>query len=212
MSMVTCYECSLEFSDKEPVCPHCGSPRRTYMDFGQVEDNSPSAQMTSESQIAEYPFFPVSSSKFLWMSILSLVYPYYWIYKTWERINARSDEWAKVSPFWRTVFCLFFNFNLYSRIREYHLEKGGSVSWSAGWLASLFFVLESMGSRMPWPVYLVGFLSFLPIIPVLNTTLEANKRVQSLEDGNSTFSAANVAWIFVGLVIWILALVPEQVT
>ena len=66
-----------------------------------------------------YPFFPVSITKFLVMSICSFgAYELFWAYSNWYRISQRSDRKLKLGPFIRGVLGLgIFHLSLFNHVK-----------------------------------------------------------------------------------------------
>ncbi len=57
----------------------------------------------------------VSPSKFIVLSILSFgFYELIWIYRNWKFF--KEKEKLDISPFWRTVFAIFFIYSLFKKM------------------------------------------------------------------------------------------------
>ncbi|MGH7577402.1 MAG: hypothetical protein ACREM1_20010 [Longimicrobiales bacterium] len=83
----------------------------------------PAADPTTEhAPLADaYPFFPVSTGKFVAMSACTVgLYDLYWFYKNWQRVRDRSGE--SLSPFWRAFFAPLWSFSLFRRVHQYAQE------------------------------------------------------------------------------------------
>ena len=62
-------------------------------------------------------FFPVSRFKLLVMSLVTFgLYEIFWFYKNWQLFKAKTG--SDISPFWRTVFRVFFIYELLHEIQE----------------------------------------------------------------------------------------------
>ena len=217
MVLVTCPDCNGKVSDAAPACIHCGRPMAAAVQgtdvpassgyegsYGGQTSDEPTSGGSSMPEI-EYPFFPVSTGKFVSMAICTLgIYELYWCYKNWKRIRARTGE--ALSPFWRAFFAPLWGFALFRQIRDHQEGLGTSVSWSAGALGTLYLVLN-IAWRLPDPWWLISLGTFLPILPVLRTTQEVNSAVISEEDANTSFTPGNVAVLVVGGLLCLLAVV-----
>jgi hypothetical protein len=60
------------------------------------------------------------------------LYDVYWVYKNW--VAVRNAGRTKISPFWRTVFTVFYIYPLF-RIMQLHAKRYGYEGQSAGLLA-----------------------------------------------------------------------------
>jgi len=96
-------------------------------------------------------WFSVSVPKLLVMSVLTLgLYRWYWFYKNWCVVRDQRGE--SVSPFWRSVFFVFFAYSLFSRVQVDAVERDQPVSWTAGGMAGLVFaaaVADNALNRLP---------------------------------------------------------------
>ncbi|KAE9628641.1 hypothetical protein [Parasedimentitalea maritima] len=74
--------------------------------------------------LAEQIYHPISMTKFLVMSSVSLgIYPIFWVYMNWRWIQKVDSE--DVSPGWRTFFMALTNFSLFKKMAR----KPGGVGW-----------------------------------------------------------------------------------
>lgn len=142
------------------------------------------------SKLGPLPLFPVSSTKFVVMSIVTLdIYPVYWMYQQWKRIRDRTGE--NLSPFWRAAFAPLWGFRLFGHIRSEARTARPPAAWSAGLLATLYLVLSALsGARST--LWLVSLLAFLPFLPVVRTVAAINGRVPTRESRNTGFTVTNV--------------------
>ncbi len=86
------------------------------------------------------------------------------------------------------------------------------MHWSAGLLGTVYFLI-SAALRLPDPWWLISYASFIPFIAVVQTIQEINVAAPAAENSNTSYSGANIATIFVGGLLVILAitgaLLPE---
>jgi hypothetical protein len=78
------------------------------------------------------------------------LYGTYWAYKNWQAI--RDDTGSKISPFWRTVFLVFYVWPLFKMMTLLAKSRGYTVKYSGGLLAFLYIFLPVVAL----PVYYVS--------------------------------------------------------
>ena len=92
------------------------------------------------------------------------------------------------------------------------MQSGVSVTWSPGAMATLYFLLVASW-RLPDPWWLISIASFLPLLPVQRTTMEANARSEAIEGMNRSYSLGNIVVVVIGGLMVLLAvlgtLLPE---
>ncbi len=82
------------------------------------------------------PFYVISGAKFFILNILTLgCFNMVWFYMQWLRQNQAGRE--KVSPFWRTVFSIFFYHSLVRKVKEETQVTEVSELWDGNLLANL---------------------------------------------------------------------------
>jgi hypothetical protein len=155
----------------------------------------------------EFPFYAVSLPKFALMSIVTFsIFDFYWAYKNWQRIKARTSE--QLSPFWRAWFGLLWSFSLFNRIRDQARQRGVQVPWSPSWLGAAYLTL-SIAWRFPSPWGLVGFLFFVPILPVVQTINALHDQGGYREPIDSRYSVINGAIIAIGGLLVLAAIAAD---
>lgn len=211
MALVICADCGRAISDAAPACIHCGRPNvRAVAPTESPDTASPSVDIREyfrdplqESRPRRYPFFPVATHKFVVLSLCTLgLYDIYWAYQNWRRIKERTSE--DLSPFWRAFWAPLWCFSLFGRIRKQARKESNDVRWSPGLLGTLYLVL-SFAWRLPDPLWLLSYGSFVPLIAVVQTTQQINSSVAASENVNSSYSGANILTIILGGLIFVLA-------
>jgi hypothetical protein len=151
------------------------------------------------------PFFPVTTTKFIVMSICTLsVYELYWFYKNWNLIKQR--EQTDIMPFWRAFFAYFFCYSCFSRIREHAESVGVGQSLAASPLA-IGWIITSLLWRLPDPFWLVSMLAFLFMLPPVAAANRINAKVAPHHDPNGRFTAWNWVAVVVGGIFVVLAII-----
>jgi len=117
-------------------------------------------------------YFPVSATKLVVLSLCSFgLYELYWFYQHWKLERARTGE--NIWPFWRALLAPIFAYSLFSRIQDYGSQQSVHVDYSAGGLATAFFVLQASW-RLPEPYWLVSMLTLVPLLPVRSLVAAIN--------------------------------------
>lgn len=219
MGLVSCPDCRRSVSDSAQSCIHCGRPLGGAIAAASPQvagSYAPPVPAAPALDIAsEHPYFPVSTSKFVVLSLCSLsIYEIYWCYKNWHRIKQRTGE--NIWPFWRAFFAPLWGFSQFQHIRDDAVARRIEVTWSHGLLATFFLIL-SVTWRLPDPWWLISLVSFIPFIPVVQTVREINASAPAAEGNNEKYSGANIALIIFGGLILLLAIVatlfpPEPTT
>ena len=163
------------------------------------------AEKTAAAASASQALFPVSTIKFLVLSICSLnLYQIYWFYQNWRRI--RDTTGAALSPFWRAVFPVVWVIPLMRHISRRAEESGVTVRWRAIPLG-VAFILMSWLLRLPDPWWLVALGTGVLLAPVVETCRQINNAAQDPEGLNAGYSAANVATIVIGGLFLVLLVI-----
>ena len=186
----TCPKCGFE-QEKNTECGRCGIIISKYSD----SPVSPPPAMAIPQTSAPL-YFSVSTTKFIVMSLLTAgLYEIYWFYKNWKYIKIRTR--AKIRPFWRTVFSIFYCYPLFKHIQESGNSHGSRSDINPGGLAAGYIVL-TMLHRLPDPFWLVSLLAFVPLIPVQGAINSINATVAPKADRNGKFSVANIVAMLLG--------------
>ena len=170
------------------------------------ELGGPAPALAEAAPAAEEPaFFAVSQAKLVVMSLATLgVYDAFWFFKHWQRQRARTQE--DLSPVWRTIFAVFFAYDLFTRVREEAERCGIRPAYRAGWAAAAYIV-PSLLFRLPDPWWLATLLSVIPVVVVQSTANAVNAASTPLAGRNAAFSPVNVVGVVLGAVLWLLLIV-----
>jgi hypothetical protein len=207
MTLVTCPECGRSISDAAPACVGCGRPTTVQT---ATADRPPLAPTYSPYAGANatgvpLPFFEVGLGKFVAMSVVTLgLYDLYWAYQQWTRIKARTGE--SLSPGGRAFFAHLWGFSLFERVRSDASAEGINAGWSSGALGTVYLIMGALW-RLPDPWWVVSMLSFLPLIPVVQTISALHDKREPNRDRNSSFSGANVGGLVIGGGVLFLVLI-----
>lgn len=169
-------------------------------------------------------FYVVSLRKFWVLLIATLgLYQLYWFYKHFASCRDATGE--KLWPVPRALFSVFFAHNLFGKISEaaQPLLVGTTAKSLSGYatLYVVFVILSNAADRVLDKLG-VGDIALLVIafgaLPVYGWAMAKAQKVANIASGdpdgqaNSGFTAANIAWIVFGIVIWLLAIVGTVAT
>jgi len=184
-------------------------------------DSNPYTAPTSEiaheiPDASRQRFYVISRLKFFVMFIGTCgFYEIYWTYKHWAQFKraTKGDQW----PVIRSFFLIFVIHSLAKEIDHTLKVKRLQHAWSPGWAAAFVIIVliaSRILDRMTYSAFAsptIDILSFL-ILPALayvlyRVQLAANIACDDPEGKtNSHFSAANFAWLGVGLLLWLISL------
>ena len=167
-------------------------------------------------------FYVVSRRKLAVLYILTLgMYGVYWFYQNWARYNRNSPDAAKaghsVWPLPRAVFSIFFVHDLFARIKAYGSLKNEVGIWETRPHATILVGLLLLSNLLDRAVNkdigapFTDVLSLLILFPLAQQFALAQDMINLScgdrhAESNSTFSGANIAWIVVGGLAWLLIL------
>ncbi|MFT3807197.1 hypothetical protein [Arenimonas sp.] len=161
-------------------------------------------------------FYVVSKAKFwaLYLGTLGL-YGIYWMYQHWANLKRarKSDEW----PVMRGIFGIFFVHSLFAEFDQELARRGIRHEWSRVPIATATVILmlaSNIMDRMAWrgvgsPYIDVLSLGVLPLIAFLawQGQQAANEACEDPRgEGNRRFTAANIIWLVIGTLWWLLVL------
>jgi hypothetical protein len=163
--------------------------------------SAPEAKAAAEEAPA---FFAVSRAKLVVMSLATLgFYRVFWFYKHWQRQRERTED--ALSPFWRTLFSIFFAYDLFTRVHAEARQHGIAPRYHAGWAAAAYIV-PSLMFRLPDPWWMITLASIVPLVSVQGAANAVNASLTPLAGRNASFSAVNVVVIVLGAILWLLLL------
>lgn len=167
-------------------------------------------------------FYIVSRKKMAILYIATAgLYGIYWFYKNWSnykrRMSDKIEDVGRIWPVLRGVFSIFFTHALFREIKAYGYEKSAVAEWNNSTQASRLVltmitsnVLDRMSYRSYWEPYsdIASLLILAVLLPQFLNVQDMINISCGDPDGysNSRFTWANYAWIALGAVIWILAL------
>jgi hypothetical protein len=179
------------------------------------------ADVEAPSAAATAVFFPVSKTKLIVMSTATFtLYQLLWFYKNWAAVRARG---AEVLPLMRTIFTVFFCYDLFDRIRR-HRRDAPSTGLAAGWLALGWVVVTIAGNVLDWNgaslgdpsvVFLVSlvvsYASVGFLLPVQTAVDAINRQEVPEHDPNDRFTVWNWLWIVCGGLVTVAAVLGTAV-
>jgi len=103
------------------------------------------------TETTKITFFVRTPKMLFWLSVLTLnVYDVYWFYKNWQAVQKVSTK--KISPFWRSIFTLFYIWPLLRLMSLQAKARGMQKSYDPVRLAVMYLLVSYLGlvlSRSP---------------------------------------------------------------
>lgn len=155
------------------------------------------------SSSAEPPWFAVSTTKLLVMSLCTLTfYNIFWLYQNWVRVQQRerSDIW----PIARTIFAIFFIHGLFKRVVN-DAEAAQLRPTYDAMLMTVLFIAIALTWRLPDPWSWISALQVLVMMQVQALANQVNAAVAPDHDRNERYSGVNIAGIVVGGLFLVMA-------
>jgi hypothetical protein len=164
--------------------------------------------------VAPERYYVVSPAKFWTLELLTFgLYGYYWTYRQWQSIKRASsgDEW----PVARSIFQIFYFHSLTADIDQSLRREGIDHAWSptgVAWGAVLAMLVAAVIGRLPdsalpaGPALAVQF-ALVAAIAGFKSRIQAAANA-ACDDaggrGNAAFTGANIAWMGVFGLFWLL--------
>ncbi len=162
-----CEKCGTKQSIDASFCSKCGHKIQD-AETVNVRNEESSLLHSSEQKIAVHFYYAVPKTKFILLFVCTLgLYQLYWFAKNWMLI--RQQEKSKIKPIARAIFSILFYSDLANRVLKTARTMGYSKQYSPTFLAIAYFA-TSLTWRLPGAWLLIGFISFLPLIPVVQAT------------------------------------------
>ena len=203
-----CTQCGSLISEEDKFCGDCGAKilneeRTEEMEDADLIIEEMDDEISTDANSDNIKYFSVSLGKLAFMSVITFgFYELYWFYKNWRAVEEQGKE--KISPFWRTFFAPIFCYGLFKRVLISAQKQGYTESYSPGWLTVIYIVVLIMASpRMPDPLWLISFLSFIPLLTVQQAIGFNNFEVDSEHKKYDSFTNAEIIIIMIGITIWL---------
>jgi hypothetical protein len=177
----------------------------------------PTAPVGDAAPPVRREFYVVAPRKFLLLFVLTFgLYSIYWFYEHWalhKRYHGR-ELW----PVARAIFQIFFTHALFRAFDERLRREGRRHEWNASLSATVYVILylaNFFSDRVMPDDAALSMLAFivvasvvLPALPLLAGQRAANRAEGDGEGmSNSELTAANIAWMVVGALLWLLLLI-----
>jgi hypothetical protein len=151
------------------------------------------------------PYYTISPVKMVLMSLASFgLFDIYWLYRQWKAVRARTGE--DVSPFWRTVFAIFFVNRLFSLIRSDSASAGVPALMSTGMLSAIFIITNLVSriesTKVLGPVWLLGFAAIVPLVIMQQEINQYHAAVTPNFDRNTRWGFGNIVTLLIGVLCW----------
>ncbi len=207
MTMAACPGCGAQVSALAPACANCGRPQHSSANaFPPPPPPLPSAPAVSVwGDNVEIALHPMSGTKLVVMSLCTFgIYHIFWFYRNWKLRNELRRR-GVMAPL-RAIFAPIFAFSLFEDVDVEVRRWGVTPGWNAAALAIAYFLLNVV-SRLPGPLWIISFLSVLPLLAVQRTINEANARSMNPAPVNASYSGLNIAGIVLGGLFVLLGII-----
>lgn len=149
-------------------------------------------------------FLAPTSGKFSLMMLSTFgFYGIWWFYRNWCAVR-RHDQ-RRISPVWRSVLSILWVYSCFKAIHR--IANTDAVRpLPAGALATIFILL-SLCTYGPLPIWLLAALTFLPMLPVNAMARRFNEcRDPEIYRTEDPINAWNSLGIAVGALLWLVVL------
>jgi hypothetical protein len=195
-----CSSCGSKTEEASKFCQKCGA---------KLGENQ-------SAGLRDIEYFAISPKRLALFSILTLgIYEIYWFYKNWQAV--KSAEGAKISPFWRAIFAIFFCHSLFKKVLESAKSYAYRESYSPDWLATAYIFLLVIGNGLSRvESYEVGFnllwliiaiSTFIPLMSVQKAINFNNGKIKGGDVLKPGFSGGEVVLIVIGVIWFLLVLI-----
>jgi hypothetical protein len=164
---------------------------------------------------ADEGLYVVAPWKFLTLMIGTAgIYSLYWFYKNWSLLNRRAKAYWPVP---RAIFSIFFTHALFEEVAVRVRRVAPGYWWSPRNLATVYVVcvlVSRLLQRLPSsaiPASVAIFADLVLLAPTIYVLYRAQLAINIAEGDeqgmrNSSFGAANIAWLIVGGIWWAMIL------
>lgn len=176
----------------------------------------PTARVDDDPAAAGRPFYIVAPRKFVLLYLFTVgMYAVYWFYQNWAMLKRQRN--LNVWPVPRALFSIFFTHSLFQEIDRALESNAVRYAWNAAGAATAYVILSLASSVIGQLANrdigspLTDFASLLMVPAVMFPLLAAQKAANFAVgdpqgESNSTLTAANIVWMVVGVLLWLLAL------
>ena len=199
MTLVTCQGCGRYVSDESGACIYCGCPFAR----ARVEAPAPETPLPATAEL-----LAVAPSKLILLSLCTFgLYIVYWAWRNWRWVKEAGRE--DVTPSLRAWFTPFFLYSLLEHIEGEAAAQEIPAGWS-DWVLALGFFLLSASWRLPDPYWLMGYLTFLPLL-LPQRTINALHAQRHGRPVTASYSAGEIALLVAGG-LWFALVLLGQLT
>lgn len=156
-------------------------------------------------------FYVVSPRKLLILTLGTAgLYLIYWFYKQWAMHRDATGD--SVWPVPRAIFAIFFTHSLFRNF-ALHDASGKRGGWDSGSYATTLVLVMAINYILSWTsngsglMQFIGWLTIIPTALILKSVqAEVNARCGDADgSSNNELTGANIAWLVIGVLIWMLA-------
>ncbi|MCH8903891.1 MAG: hypothetical protein IIA45_08260 [Bacteroidetes bacterium] len=145
----------------------------------------------------------ISLKHFVFLCIITFgLYDIWWIFKAWKFFKDKDD--LNILPVLRCLLSIFYLHALFVKIWYYSKSKGNSKRFSPILSYMGLFTL-SLLAYLPYPFWLVTYLSFYFLIPAFESlNFGIRNSVDYIVIESDSFNPRQIMLILVGGIFWAL--------
>lgn len=153
-----CQNCGKGVGTEIKFCANCG------FEVGETKTNT---QNNIHHQVKGRKFSGKrTTTRFMVLYFATLgMYPLFWMYDQWTFLKNKQN--LNISPGWRAFFSPLWTGSLAGNVQKYLKKENIEVDYSPVLLGISYFILSAL-YKLPDPYWLMTFLSFIPMLPILD--------------------------------------------
>ncbi len=147
--------------------------------------------------------YTISVGKFVFLSVITFgLYQVWWSYKAWRFFKQKQD--LDITPPLRALFSLFFQWPLFTRIKDFSEGEGYTPTFNP-FLLFMASLLVDLFSLLPEPLFLVSLLSvtfYIPPFQALNYAKRQCHEFVTIEQ--TSFNTRQLVLIIISSLLWLV--------
>ena len=195
-----CEKCGTKLHEEQKFCASCGA-------------STSSSGQAATTTATEYLAMPPGR---LWLFCVLTwgIYELYWFYKNWQAV--KRSQLPHIWPVPRSIFAIFFCYDLFKRVYESAKSNGYAESFSAQWLATGYIVMlivQAIWNKMEYlgalDILIAAFVlsvTPLPLLSVQRAINFNNAKIGAHTQFDKKFTGGEVAIIVIGILFMLLAI------
>jgi hypothetical protein len=144
----------------------------------------------------DLPYCDVGTAKFVLLSLLTLgLYELVWFYRNWRRVKIQAGR--EIRPFWRALFSPFYCYSFASTVKRTADSLHTPSNLNPGAITAGYVALLLL-TELPDPWWLVGLLTFVPLLPIQQQIRSIHQALRPGSDNAEGWRPASLAALAIG--------------